>query len=408
MSLVVTGATIIDAVSDRPIQGQAILVEDGRIKAIGRRDDLPLPADVEVVDATGKFVIPGLLNANVHLFGCPMVETLVRYEDRYEDVIIESAQVALKAGMTTVFDTWGPRRPLMSARDRIDRGEAVGARIYCAGNIIGFDGPFSPDFFAAAAQIASPSFVRRINAIWVENTGRHLMFLTPQQVGEEVRRYLETGIDFLKYGATEHGAQAAGAFISFSERVQRVIVEETHRAGRTAQSHSTSVEGVYMSIAAGCDLITHCNMTGPTAIPDETLDLFAESGCGAVVFPVTDAGLDWLKQSVTDFEWTMWGAADANARNLIKSGAKILLANDGGILAAEVLANPMIAASWSGMPAEEALGRWQAATSPGSAPWRRRGWRRWSFCAPRPATSPRPTRSTTRSARWSSARRPTW
>jgi imidazolonepropionase-like amidohydrolase len=357
MSLVVTGATIIDAVSDKPIEGQAILVEDGRIKAIGRRDELPVPADAEVIDAAGKFVIPGLMNANVHLCGCIMLETLVRYEDRYEDLIIEAAQVALKAGQTTVFDTWGPRRHLMNARDMIDRGEATGARIRCAGNIMGFDGPFSPDFFGAAAQIATPNLVKRINATWVENTGRHLMWLTPQQLGEEVRRYIENGIDFVKYGATEHGAQAAGAFICFSERAQRAIVEEAHRAGITAQSHSSSVEGLHLSITAGCDLVTHCNMTGPVAIPDDTLDLFARSGSGAVIFPVTEKGLEWLKKGVTDFEWTLWAAADTNARNLVKSGAKILLANDAAILSAEVLASPQFGSSWMGMPQGEALGR---------------------------------------------------
>lgn len=357
MSVIVTGATIIDGAADQPLQGQAILVEQGLIEAIGPRDQLPAPADVQVIDAAGKFVIPGLLNANVHLFGGATLEALLRFEGRYEEIILESAQVALKSGQTTVFDTWGPRRHLMAVRDRVARGEAAGARIYCAGNIVGFDGPFSADFFAKAAEVSSPWFTRRINATWVENTGRHLMFMTPQQVAAEVRAYIARGIDFVKYGATEHGAQAAGAFIAFSERVQRAIVEEAHRAGVTAQSHTTSVEGVHMSLTAGCDLITHCNMTGPTPIPDETLELFNSTGCGAVVFPVTEKGLEWLKGNVTDYEWTMWAAADANARNLIRSGARILLANDGMIMPPEVMADPMIAHSWNGMPAAEALGR---------------------------------------------------
>lgn len=356
-SLIVTGAVIVDGVADKPVQGQAILVEDGRIKAIGRREELPVPADAEVIDAAGKFVIPGLLNANVHLFGGASLEALLRFEGRYEEIILESAQVALKSGQTTVFDTWGPRRHLMAVRDRLARGEAAGARIYCAGNIVGFDGPFSADFFAKAAEVSSPWFTKRVNSTWVENTGRHLMWMTPEQVAAEVRSYIARGIDFVKYGATEHGAQSAGAFITFSERVQRAIVEEAHRAGITAQSHSTSVEGLHMSLAAGCDLVTHCNMTGPTPIPDDTLELFAESGCGAVVFPVTDKGLAWLKAGISDYEWTMWAAADANARNLITSGATILLANDGLIMPPEIMADPMIAHSWNGMPAEEALGR---------------------------------------------------
>ncbi|MDT9600197.1 amidohydrolase family protein [Sphingosinicella rhizophila] len=357
MHKLVIGATIIDGVSDKSREGDAILIVDGRISAIGRHDQLAVPADAEIVDMSGKFVIPGLLNANVHLLVNASLETLLRFEGRYEELITEAAQVALKAGMTTVFDTWGPRKVLMTVRDRIDRGETIGSRIRCAGNIIGFDGPFSGDFFAKAAEVASSWFVDRVNATWVENSGRHLMWMTPAQVGEEVRTYIERGIDFVKYGATEHGGMAAGAFLQFSELAQRAIVDEAHRAGLTAQSHSTSVEGLRMSIEAGCDLVTHCNMTGPVAIPEETLGLFARSQCGAVIFPLTDAGLEHVKGTVSDLEWTMWGAADTNARNLVRSGAPILLANDGGVFAPEMLREPWLKGTWNGLPEAEALGR---------------------------------------------------
>ncbi|WP_236795489.1 amidohydrolase family protein [Amycolatopsis sp. GM8] len=357
MSLLLTGATVIDGVSDKGVEGQAILTENGRIVAIGRPGDLPIPADAETIDYSGKFIIPGLLNANVHLLVSALFETLVKYEGRYEELITESAQVALKSGMTTVFDTWGPRRALMAVRDRIDQGLVPGSRIRCAGNIIGFEGPFSDDFDKRIPGVGSTNFVDRVNATWVENTGRHLMWLTPEEVGKEVRTYIERGIDFVKYASNEHGGTSAGAFIEFSERTQRAIVEEAHRAGVTAQAHTGSVEGLRIAIEAGCDLVQHCNMTGPTEIPRETLELFARGNCGAVVFPLTDNGLKVLKESISDFEWTMWKASDANARNLINSGATILLANDGGILAPEVMNEPMLKGSWMGLPEDEGLGR---------------------------------------------------
>ncbi|GAB3576246.1 hypothetical protein GCM10027445_39940 [Amycolatopsis endophytica] len=357
MPQLLTGATIIDGVADQGVDGRAILIDEGRIAAIGREADLRVPADVETVDFGGKYLIPGLMNANVHLLMSVFLETLVRYEDRYEDLITEAAQIALKSGMTTVFDTWGPRRALTSVRDRIDRGEIVASRIRCAGNIVGFDGPFSGDFDGRISGVGSSYFVDRINAMWVENTGRHLMWLTPEAVGEEVRDYIGRGIDFVKFASNEHGATAAGAFLQFSGRTQRVIADEAHRAGLTAQSHVSSVEGLRLSLEAGCDLIQHCNVTGPTEIPRETLDLFGERGCGAVLFPLTDNGLSVLKESVSDFEWTMWKAADTNCRNLVGSGATILMANDGGIIAPEVMREPMIKNTWNGLPEGEALGR---------------------------------------------------
>ncbi|MFL1375792.1 amidohydrolase family protein [Nocardiopsis protaetiae] len=357
MPLLLAGATVIDGVSEKGTDGRSILVDGGRIAAIGRPDEIPVPEGTETIDLSGKFVIPGLMNANVHLFVNVLFETLVRYEGGYEDLIAEAAQVALRGGMTTVFDTWGPRRALMAVRDRIDRGELVGSRIRCAGNIIGFDGPFSADFDGRIPGIGSSHFVDRVNAAWVENTGRHLMWLTPEAVGEEVRAYIGHGIDFVKYASNEHGGTSAGAFLQFSERTQRAIVDEAHRAGLTAQSHTASVEGLRMSVEAGCDLVQHCNMTGPTEIPRETLELIARRDCGAVVFPLTDNGLAVLKETISDHEWTMWKSSDANARNLIDSGATILLANDGGIFAPEVMQEPMIKGTWNGLPEEEALGR---------------------------------------------------
>jgi imidazolonepropionase-like amidohydrolase len=357
MSLLLTGATVIDGVADKGIDGRAILVENGRIAAIGTPDELTVPTGTETLDFSGKFIIPGLMNANVHLLVNVLFETLVRYEGRYEDLIAEAAQVALKNGLTTVFDTWGPRRALMAVRDRIDRGETPGSRIRCAGNIVGFDGPFSDDFDKRIPGVGSSRFVDRVNAAWVENVGRHLMWLTPQEVGQEVRAYLERGIDFVKYASNEHGGASAGAFLQFSERTQRVIVDEAHRAGVTAQAHTGTVEGLRIAIEAGCDLVQHCNMTGPTEIPRETLDLFAGNNCGAVIFPLTENGIKVLKESISDFEWTLWGASDTNARNLIGSGASILLANDGGIFAPEVMNEPMIKGTWNGLPEDEALGR---------------------------------------------------
>lgn len=357
MTLLITGATVIDGASDKARNDTAILVEQGRITAIGPRETLDIPFDTATLDLTGKFIIPGLMNANVHLLVNVTLETLLRFDGRYEELITEAAQVALKGGLTTVFDTWGPRRALMAVRDRIDAGETIGPRIRCAGNIIGFDGPFSGDFFAKAAEAASSWFVDRVNATWVENSGRHLMWMTPSQVGEEVTRYVERGIDFVKYGASEHGALAAGAFLQFSERAQRSIVDAGRAGGKTVQAHSTTVESLRMAIEAGCDLVTHCNMTGPVPIPDETLDLFARTQCGAVIFPTTEAGLAHVKSAVSDHEWTMWAAADVNARALIRSGAPILLGNDGGVFSRELLREPWLKATWNGMPEREALGR---------------------------------------------------
>ncbi len=121
MQRIISGATVVDAVSGQPIEGRSIWIEGERIRAIAKPDELPALPTADIIDARGKYVIPGLMNANVHLLCDFRLETLVRYLERYDELIAEAAQVALKNGLTTVFDTWGPRRFLMAVRDRINR-----------------------------------------------------------------------------------------------------------------------------------------------------------------------------------------------------------------------------------------------------------------------------------------------
>ena len=101
----------------------------------------------------------------------------------------------------------------MAVRDRINEGAAIGSRIFCAGNIVGFDGPFSQDNFSKITEVGggvSGSFARRINAIWVENSGRHLMWMTPEQVASACRASENAGAAFVK---TATGFLGRGASI---------------------------------------------------------------------------------------------------------------------------------------------------------------------------------------------------
>lgn len=344
MTLIVSGATIIDGLAEKPIEGQSIWIEKGRIRAIGRRSELGVPPTAQVIDAQGKYVIPGLMDANVHLCADMRPENLVRHEDRYEDLVVEAAQVALRNGLTTVFDTLGPRQPLMSARDKINSAQTPGSRILCAGNIIGLDGPFSADFFAKA-DIFSAALVERINALWVENVGPALSWMTPEQVAQEVRAYIGKGIDFIKYASSEHRWGDPTTFLLFSQQAQTAIVEEAHRAGITAQAHTTSVESLRVAVEAGCDLIQHCNITGPFPIPETTLELMAKRQTGAVVFPFTQRRFDWIMKHCK-IDRAYFATSDANCRNLMRSGAILLLATDAILFGPEMATDPMWSNFW--------------------------------------------------------------
>jgi len=318
-----------------------VLIENGRIAGVGRAGELPVPAGAHRIDASGKFVIPGLMDANVHLMLGSSIEYIARYEGRYEELIEEAAQVALKNGLTTVFDSWGPLQPLLNVRARVSAGRTPGSRMFVAGNIVGFTGPFGHDFNGAAETTATRELVKRINAIWEENTGPDLMYLTPEQLRVEIRKYIGRGIDFLKYGATGHREEY---FIMFSPEAQRVIVEECHRANIIVQTHQTNVEGLRLVLEAGVDMMQHADWTGPVPIPASTIDLMLKKQVYAAVQPLTaDRIAAVVKQSAGDppgsrrKEKTV--TQDQNDRALIRARVPMLLATDAGMIDPDAFAS---------------------------------------------------------------------
>ena len=252
---VVAGATVIDGTGRDPIRDASIVIAGGRVVSVGPSAGIRIPKKARVIPAQGKFVIPGLMDANVHLVYGVSIEYLARYEGRFEELIAEAAQVGLANGLTTMFDSWGPRKPLITVRDRIARGEIPGSRLYVAGNIIGLTGPFGRDFNEREQGVSKP-FRQRIDSLWEEGTGPELMWMTPDSVRSVIRRYASRGMDFLKYAASGHTQME---MLMFSPDQQRAIVEEGHRAGLVVQTHTTSVESVRQAIEAGVDLMQHCS-----------------------------------------------------------------------------------------------------------------------------------------------------
>ena len=145
----IVGATVIDGNGGPPIADVTIVIEGRRIAEIGSRGSVQVPPAAHVIDGTGKYVTPGFVDTNVHMslsFGRRWSETNARYWDRNADLNLQGAQLHLKHGVTTIRDSYGALLPGMQVRDAVARGEVVGPRMYVAGNIVGWGGPFSVTF----------------------------------------------------------------------------------------------------------------------------------------------------------------------------------------------------------------------------------------------------------------------
>src|ERR1051326_57621 len=136
------GGTVIDGNGGPPIADAIVVIDGSHISAVGPRRSVAVPAGAAETDARGRFIVPGLVDTNVHLslYGGQndRYETLVRYQSRQDDIVLEAAQIDLRYGITTVRDSYGALPPLTRVRDRIARGEKTGARILAAGNILGW------------------------------------------------------------------------------------------------------------------------------------------------------------------------------------------------------------------------------------------------------------------------------
>jgi imidazolonepropionase-like amidohydrolase len=289
-TLAIVGATVIDGHGGAPVRDATIVVRGTQIVAVGPRSSVTVPRDARIIDGTGKFAMPGIIDTNVHVGPLGGTTTFARYWDRLEDVILQASQLHLKYGVTTVRDSYGPLTALKNVRDAIARGHEIGPRMYVAGNIVGWGGPYS-DTFSRTQERGLDLFQEQMNELFTMGSGEELIHMTPQELKAAINKYLDQGPDFIKYGGTSHGNYPT--MIGFSTRAQKVIVEETQKRGLVAETHSTTLEGLWMSIMAGLDLIQHPEVVGNREITDELVKLIVERKIICSMLPNKYTGKVW-------------------------------------------------------------------------------------------------------------------
>jgi imidazolonepropionase-like amidohydrolase len=295
-SVAIVGATIIDGTGGAAVGDGVIVVSGSRIAAAGPRSRVTVPAGARIIDGRGKFVVPGFIDTNVHLslYGGTndRYETLVRYFDRQNDIVLEAAQIDLRYGITTVRDSYGMLVPLTAVRDRINGGQAIGTRILAAGNIVGWGGPYSVSFSLTRTN-ALTLFQEQMNDAIAQGAGEEWMGMTPAELAKAVDAYLDKGPDFIKYGGTSHFAEPT--FIGFSPEAQKTIVDRAHARGKPAETHATSAEGLRLSIAAGIDLIQHPEILDGRELPDDIVAEIRERKIVCSMLVSTMTGEVWQK-----------------------------------------------------------------------------------------------------------------
>jgi imidazolonepropionase-like amidohydrolase len=198
-TLAIVGGTLIDGTGAAPLADSAIVLQRGRIVAVGPRAKVKIPRDAQVIDARGKTILPGLWDMHAH----------------FEQV--EWGPIYLAAGVTTVRDCGNEFEFITAVRDAIAQDRGLGPRLLLAGIVDG-SGPM---------------------AIGVERVD------TPQEARMWVDRY--------------HAANFQQMKIYSSVKLEEVknVADEAHRLGMTVTGHVPEGLTAYQVIEAGQDQINH-------------------------------------------------------------------------------------------------------------------------------------------------------
>lgn len=129
--LVIKGVTFIDGTGAPAQPNSTIVIQDGIIQLISNSNSIAIQTGATVVDATGKFVVPGLINAHGHIGGTTGLSTGYSAEN-----VIRDLRLSAVYGITTVFSLGGDEVPSIAIRDEQDTISLNRSRLYLAGDVV--------------------------------------------------------------------------------------------------------------------------------------------------------------------------------------------------------------------------------------------------------------------------------
>jgi len=235
------GATLIDGTGGAPRANAVILVEGGRIAAVGNRGEIPIPPESRVIDANGKWIVPGLIDAHIHFFQSGGLYTRpdvidLRETRPYADEIREIRQRIpdtlrryVASGVTSVVDVGGPFWTFQ-VRDLASRTEPT-PRVAVAG-------PLIATYFPQELKADDPALIK------VDS---------PEESRATVRNVLAHKPDLIKIWFIP----LPGRSLAFQSSVVQAAIEASHAAGTRVVVHATELETARAAVQAGADILAH-------------------------------------------------------------------------------------------------------------------------------------------------------
>lgn len=246
------------------IEGSCVvLIDDGRISAIGDTDDVTVPEGAEVVDAGDRTVIPGLMDCHLHLTQWNVL-TFENYRVAAFEIspqlqmlyALLHAQMCLEMGFTTLRDLGGNgyagplAAEMVAVRDAINLGIHAGPRLVVAGFTVAT---------GSHLDLIMPRNAMRVPGVTADG---------PWGLRELARRHLRTGVDLLKTCASGGGGtdKEEPDVRNLTPEELAAIADEAHAANKRCACHAFTPEAQKMALRAQVDSLEHCVFTDDEAI----------------------------------------------------------------------------------------------------------------------------------------------
>jgi imidazolonepropionase-like amidohydrolase len=256
------GGRLIDGTGADPVENAVVLVKGDKIVQVGSAGQVEVPPGAEVVDVAGKTVIPGLIDAHVHLLGIKSMSQITWIVDEPHVRTIRAAMDAwrcLDAGFTTIRDAGGMLA--IYVKRAIEEGTAIGPRIVASGAVI--------------SQTAGHGDWHFVPAEWVPRMQLARIADGVPEVRKAAREQLREGADMLKIfttgGVMSEKDKPTSCQYSMDEI--RAFVEEAQNAGVRTGTHAQGTRGIVNAVLAGVDNVDH-----GIYLDDEAIELMLQRG----------------------------------------------------------------------------------------------------------------------------------
>jgi imidazolonepropionase-like amidohydrolase len=241
-TLVISTKRIYPAPNTEPIENGVVVVRNGKIQYVGKRESANLPKTARNSECSGGVLMAGFQNSHVHF-----IERRWDHADSQPAAELEHSlqEMLTRYGFTTVFDVASDANTF-ELRHRVEKRGVRGPRIFTVGVAL-----FPPDGIPSYISDLPPEMLARMHQP-----------RTAEEARAAVRSNIAAGADGTKLFL--HTSPRQGVITRMSPEVVRAAVEETHKHGKLVFAHPTSVEAIRLAVDAGVDVIVHTTLGDPT------------------------------------------------------------------------------------------------------------------------------------------------